>query len=368
MEELEYERTLAQLEYNGIREPDVSHLDVGPRRLSDGRYVCYRHHRGVCGTCSVDYSHLDEELGYEEEDDDMGYEEEPKFLLNGGAASFTPMQSLPVAQSKVSSARQHSNEVLDCHRESKKYIGILAVPTNFYRPSRHAKPLGFFRSEKTSWNYTRYISHAYSGMRPKCLVFTAGACFDFGQPNVRAGWAVATVELTDDDADMHARCNVSGRLEKKGPYYDEERRSFYYHFKKKKKRHHHHDKAPQTNNRAELRAAIAALELRDWRTERLSGLVIATTSPYVFYGATQRVKTWVADGQWKDPKGVPVTNRDLLEYLFCEIIMMHIRGFEVEFRLTDNECNTVAEGLAKEGVEKGDAPECYTKVSSGKYR
>ncbi|KAK0730255.1 hypothetical protein B0H67DRAFT_452205, partial [Lasiosphaeris hirsuta] len=49
-----------------------------------------------------------------------------------------------------------------------------------------------------------------------------------------------------------------------------------------------------TNNHAELRAAIAALEFRCWWGEGWERIVIATDSKYVADGATAWLLSWAA--------------------------------------------------------------------------
>lgn len=71
---------------------------------------------------------------------------------------------------------------------------------------------------------------------------------------------------------------------------------------------------PQTtNNRMELQAAIAALQLlsKFRQTEQVS---IYTDSEYVKKGITQWISGWKANG-WRTSQGKPVLNRDLWESL-----------------------------------------------------
>ena len=67
---------------------------------------------------------------------------------------------------------------------------------------------------------------------------------------------------------------------------------------------------PQTSNRAELRAAIAALECRDWINEGSIRVTIATDSSYVGNGITDWIGTWMRN-DWRTSDGKRVANRDL---------------------------------------------------------
>ena len=74
---------------------------------------------------------------------------------------------------------------------------------------------------------------------------------------------------------------VSGRLEEKGPF---------------------GDKYTSTSNRAELRAAIAAVRLCDWRADGVENIIMATESSYVFDGATNWAEGWIRK-DWKTLSG-----------------------------------------------------------------
>lgn len=65
-----------------------------------------------------------------------------------------------------------------------------------------------------------------------------------------------------------------------------------------------------TSNRAELRAATAALESRLWGTERWRYVTIATDSTYVVDGITDWVIKWKAR-DWSKSTGEAVANKDL---------------------------------------------------------
>jgi ribonuclease HI len=109
------------------------------------------------------------------------------------------------------------------------------------------------------------------------VLATDGACL--GNPG-RGGWAVIIHEL-DGDA-IVSRSALAGRAE-----------------------------GDTTNNRMELRAAIAALEhIAAW------GLPagISTDSQYVQKGVTQWLPNWKTNG-WRTSDRKPVKNRDLWDAL-----------------------------------------------------
>ena len=66
-----------------------------------------------------------------------------------------------------------------------------------------------------------------------------------------------------------------------------------------------------TNNRAELRAAIAALDALPLPISRVT---VTTDSEYVRRGITEWLSGWRRNG-WRTGKGKPVTNQDLWERL-----------------------------------------------------
>jgi ribonuclease HI len=65
-----------------------------------------------------------------------------------------------------------------------------------------------------------------------------------------------------------------------------------------------------SNQRAEVKAAIRALELIDLR----ENLEIRTDSKYLINGITEWRKTWQKNG-WKTSNGTPVQNEDLFRAL-----------------------------------------------------
>lgn len=155
----------------------------------------------------------------------------------------------------------------------------------------------------------------------QALVFVDGACSNNGQQNPSGGWAVVQ---SPGLCDAHTGV-ISARLEEKGPF---------------------DVSSVATSNRAELRAAIAALRECNWTDEGFRSLVIATDSTYVVDGATRWCKAWVKNG-WKLQTGDTVKNQDLWDLLLGQIEAAHESGLAVEFWKIARELNTVADAAAK---------------------
>ncbi|KAG0705721.1 ribonuclease H-like domain-containing protein [Suillus ampliporus] len=102
----------------------------------------------------------------------------------------------------------------------------------------------------------------------------------------------------------------------------------------------------RTRNRAELRAAIAALQLRVWPGEGFMRVVIGTHAEYVVNGVCQWVPSWKQRG-WKTRRGEAVKNRDLWEMLLEAIEKSEADGIRVQFYLLKKEWNTEASGCAR---------------------
>lgn len=103
----------------------------------------------------------------------------------------------------------------------------------------------------------------------------------------------------------------------------------------------------QTSNRAELRAALAALRYRAWYGEGVKSIVIATDSTYVAHGATSWARNWLSEG-WRLSSGELVKNRDLWEALLLEVEKLNDRGCGVSFWNIPRKWNIEADRIAKE--------------------
>ncbi|KAI0883013.1 RNase H domain protein [Annulohypoxylon maeteangense] len=193
-------------------------------------------------------------------------------------------------------------------------------PTRFSPPTSSALPTEVFRSDRIC---SRYI---HLKDRQCTLVFTDGACLNNGMPNPRAGWGIV-YGPGHRDGGPEIEC---GRLENKGPFGDD---------------------GIQSSNRAELRAVIAALRVRNWPGEGLNTIVIATDSTYVVDGSTKWAKTWIKN-DWKTGVGADVKNRDLWEMLLGEAERWEDRGLLIQFWKIPRDWNSAADAAAKEGALK----------------
>ncbi|KAF7299493.1 Ribonuclease H-like protein [Mycena indigotica] len=168
---------------------------------------------------------------------------------------------------------------------------------------------------------------------PKTLaIYIDGACFDNGTPNSLGGVGFVFNAIPQQGT-------VSFALEKEGPVGNV----------------HQH-----TNNRAELRAAIAALEFRAWYMA-FNKLVLITDSEYVANGATTWIRTWAAQG-WNTTASKSVANRDLWEKLILEMKQYADGGCDVSFWAVPREWNQQADQAAKDGAGRTDGCVSYSPV------
>ncbi|KAJ7677824.1 RNase H domain protein [Mycena polygramma] len=151
------------------------------------------------------------------------------------------------------------------------------------------------------------------------MVYTDGACAANGQAAPRGGYAFVFNGTSEG--------TVSGALENTGP----------------DRQVHIH-----TNNRAELRAVIAALKFRTWWGESWNRVVIVTDSEYVAKGATTWMRNWAANG-WRKAgsKRERVVNRDLWEALSELMGAYAAGGCEVSFWVVPRAWNALADAAAK---------------------
>ncbi|KAF9480795.1 ribonuclease H-like protein [Pholiota conissans] len=159
------------------------------------------------------------------------------------------------------------------------------------------------------------------GNKHEILIFTDGSAPDNGLPNVRAG------------------CGITFRPDGRGEYsFPLERVG----------------SEPLTSNRAELRAAHAALCLRHWHAEGFGKVVIATDSEYLVHGINEWVIRWTENG-WKNTRGRRVKNIDLWQMLLNKIEELEASGLVVQFYLIQRGFN-LADEVAKKGAEATDIP------------
>ena len=285
-----------------------------PVELPSGRLVCGTHRLKVCPVCTVDYSFMDEILGEnkdsededsedeDSEDEDFGDEDtededtEDTYVIGGGPT-----------RPRVGTGR--------------------VIPTKFHPPSTSDTPQSLFppaMSFRASPPVRRFIHPTNSR---QFLIYTDGACLDNGSVNPKAGCGFVFSHSSPQHPGLGSTCF---RLENRGPTGEVH---------------------PQTSNRAELRAVIAALRFRAWPGEGFNSLVIATDSEYVVEGVTSWVRGWLRRG-WKTSMGAAVKNRDLWENLLGEIELWHDYGLQVKFWRIPRAWNTDADYHARHAASK----------------
>lgn len=155
------------------------------------------------------------------------------------------------------------------------------------------------------------------------LIFTDGACLSNGQAEPRGAWAF--IDGANGQGELET---LAGRLEKRGPF-----------------------GAPcvQTNNRAELRAVLAALRSHSWPSEGFHTAVVATDSEYVVEGATTWARDWVRNA-WQTQVCTKVKNRDLWEALLGQVEQYERHGLAIKFWRIPRVWNADADAAAKEAA------------------
>ena len=113
-----------------------------------------------------------------------------------------------------------------------------------------------------------------------------------------------------------------------------------------------------TNNRAELRAAIAALRFHEWWAEGWQRVVLATDSEYVKRGATDWIIAW-ASREWQNADHRMVANRDLWPVMSKMVSSYQRAGCEVSFWKIHRYRNKVADAAAKAAARQIGEPEDY---------
>ncbi|KAI1213244.1 ribonuclease H-like domain-containing protein [Annulohypoxylon truncatum] len=113
-----------------------------------------------------------------------------------------------------------------------------------------------------------------------------------------------------------------------------------------------------TNNRAELRAIIAALHFRTWWGEGWERIVMVTDSEYVSKGGTEWLRSW-AGRNWRTSGGKQVANQDLWKAL-SEVLGSYAKsGCEVSFWTVPRNYNTLADAAAKAAADQANGAEEY---------
>ncbi|KAI0842384.1 hypothetical protein F5Y06DRAFT_292311 [Hypoxylon sp. FL0890] len=102
----------------------------------------------------------------------------------------------------------------------------------------------------------------------------------------------------------------------------------------------------QTNQRATLWAAIAALRHESWTVHGFETLVVVSSSDYVVEGATTWLKTLAEQG-WIESHTTQVKHRDLWRIFFGLVQKWDSDGLTVKFWKVTREFNTVAHQEAR---------------------
>lgn len=252
---------------------------------------------------------------------------------------YTSTPRVGALTARVSASRQLEEEVrasmpvLDFayHNPPPPGTGRL-FPQAFVPPSHSSLPEILFPETPIGNGQTRFVNRDNDS---QFLIYTDGACANNGYSGAKGGWAfVYGPRIASDPA--RCRSIVGGRLEPEGPY---------------------RDICRQTNNRAELRAVIAALEYRCWSNEsayygRFESLVIATDSSYVAKGATEWAREWICR-DWRKLDGSAVQNQDLWKCLLGQIARLYDeQDIRVKFWWIPREWNTIADAAAKIAANK----------------
>ncbi|KAE8306952.1 ribonuclease H-like protein [Aspergillus transmontanensis] len=149
-------------------------------------------------------------------------------------------------------------------------VGTGRVISTKFHPRNTRDTLQSLFPPGISTNASPHVSRFIHRTKPKqFLIYTDSACLDNGGANPKAGCGIV---FKPNDAGY-----LRFPLENKGPTGEAH---------------------PQTSNRAELRAVIAALRFRFWTGEGFNSLVIATDFEYVVEGVTSWVRGWIRRG-WK---------------------------------------------------------------------
>jgi Ribonuclease HI len=281
--------------------------------------VCRSHQLIVCPRCCLDFSFTqdtDSDEGLEDEDlGDDGFRELviPSHVAFASGGTIRPLR---IGTGRVIPIKSHAQ---------KHHV----TPQSLYPPR------GPFSNAPGRGQRFVHLDD------PKqFLIYTDGSCLNNGQANPRAGCSFVYKLVDAARMILGDTGHVRFRLENQGPT---------------------GECHPQTSNRAELRAVIAALRFRCWHGEGFKHLVIATDSEYVVKGATSWVRGWRKRG-WVTSIGKPVKNRDLWECLLGQIEESDKDGLQVSFWRIPRALNTDADYHARVAANQDPIPK-YVDVS-----
>ncbi|PWY86072.1 ribonuclease H-like protein [Aspergillus heteromorphus CBS 117.55] len=207
------------------------------------------------------------------------------------------------------------------------------LPTNFTPPNPQATPTTLFEPRHFFLRDLPPIRRFVNRTDPsQCLVFTDGACIHHHRDKnntkpPKAGWSFIFKPPHSTTKNGY----FSARLETRGP---------------------EGETYPQTSNRAELRAVIAALRFIYYNDNVFDSVVVATDSKYVVHGATDWIQRWGSNG-WRSVNGTPIKNQDLWQALLKEVGRWDADGKGVCFWWIRREWNVKADCLAKRAAREG---------------
>jgi ribonuclease HI len=202
------------------------------------------------------------------------------------------------------------------------------IPTRFFPPNHDDPPQTFFPPSTRAGvgpRVQRYVDRTNSN---QFLIYTDGSCLDNGMASGRAGCSFIFRPSAQTPQDRNC---VRFPLEREGPT---------------------GELHPQTNNRAELRAVIAALQYRNWPQDGFDSLVIATDSEYLVMGITCWVSRWLRNG-WRSNAGALIMNRDLWELLLDLLEWWDENSLRVQFWGIPRAWNTDADYHARLAADEG---------------
>jgi ribonuclease HI len=241
--------------------------------------------------------------------------------LGPSAESLAAYPRMPCAGAK--GEEQTTDEVI---RFANRYLGPsvkFTLNSRRYPAPASQDPLTIFKPmiNMCSFPAPRWIQMdpEADGTKHAVLIYTDGSAPENGLSDVRAGCGIT---IRPD-----GRGDFSFPLERVGP-------------------------DPLTSNRAELRAAHAALGLRVWHGEGFEKVVIATDSEYLVFGVNEWVIRWKQNG-WKNSRGRKVKNMDLWQMLLTKIEALEASGIVVQFYLIARKYN-LADKVAKKGAVSGN--------------
>lgn len=115
---------------------------------------------------------------------------------------------------------------------------------------------------------------------------------------------------------------------------------------------------PSTNQKAEILAAIHALEMVEglvdsgFHSERIESVTIKTDSQYVVHTMTDWIKQWRSNG-YHSWNGQPVANKLLFRRLDDCVFALNDKDVVVIFCHVPRECNRKADFLANLALDYG---------------